>query len=342
MSGGNALGSWQAGAFEALAARGLAPDRVCGASAGAVNGAVIAGNPPEIAVERLRTLWSPAATAPWWPSEADAWRRSAAVAGFMAGGRPGLFAPRPFMGQTWAWDDGAPPSLYDTAPMRRTLAELVDWDRINGGTRLQVAAVELEMGEDTLFDSAREPLGPDHIRASAGLMPAFPPVEIGGRWFVDPGLSANLPLDALLVEPGSEPLLVIALDLLPVAAPKPETVGEVAGRLQDLVFARQSRRTIDAWRSVYDGMGDRAPAVTLVRLSYRDQGREVAGKAFDFSPESAAERWEAGRTAADACLDALEAGRIATGRPGLTVYEGADGPEPPGPAFRVKPAETVG
>ena len=99
LSGGNALGSWQAGAFAAIAARGYLPDRVIGASAGAINGAVIAGNPHDLAVVRLRGFWSPAVgPANWWPAELDQWRRSAAIAAAMTVGRADAFAPRPFLG----------------------------------------------------------------------------------------------------------------------------------------------------------------------------------------------------------------------------------------------------
>lgn len=345
LSGGNALGSWQAGAFEALAARGVAPARVSSASAGSINGAMIAGNPPACAVERLRAFWSPGSEelAGWWPSGLDGWRRSVAALATLAAGRPDTFAPRPMLGEPWAWTGGPSASLFDTSPMRATLKAAVDWDRVNNGpVRLSIAAVDLDTGQDAVFDSGREPLGPDHVRASAALMPAFQPVEIDGRWYVDPGLSANLPLDAVLADPGPGPLLVIALDLLPLASPRPRGIGEAAGRLQDLTFAAQARRTVDAWRAVYDLHGDRAPPVTLARLSYADQSREVAGKAFDFSPESAAERWAAGRAAADAFLDQLDAGLVPIGRPGLTLHRAPGEPDLAPGMFRLRPSERHG
>lgn len=342
LSGGNALGSWQAGAFEAMVARGYAPDRVSGASVGAINGALIVGNPPDRAVERLRAFWSPAG-ASWWPAELDAWRRTAAVSATLAAGRWQAFTPRPFLGQPWVGDGAPSPSLFDTRPLAATLERSVDWERVNDGlVRLTVTAVELESGLDAAFDTTRDRLGPDHVRASTALMPAFAPVEIGGRWYVDPGLSANLPVDAVLAEPGDGPLLVIALDLLPLSAPKPATFGEAAGRLQDLVFAAQARRAADAWKAVYDLHGPKAPAVTLARLSYSDQGREVAGKAFDFSPETAGERWAAGATAMHALLDRLEAGDLPIGEPGLTVVQDPDEAPLLQDTFRIRLSEKAG
>src|SRR6187431_2182091 len=57
LQGGGALGAYQAGAFEGLAEAGIVPDWVAGVSIGAINAALIAGNPPDRRVERLRHFW---------------------------------------------------------------------------------------------------------------------------------------------------------------------------------------------------------------------------------------------------------------------------------------------
>src|SRR5262245_3064837 len=64
LQGGGALGSYQAGVYEALAEANLHPDWVAGISIGAVNSALIAGNPPEKRVERLREFWEAICTSP--------------------------------------------------------------------------------------------------------------------------------------------------------------------------------------------------------------------------------------------------------------------------------------
>ena len=46
LQGGGALGSYQAGVYEALAEAGIQPDWIGGISIGAINGAIIAGNQP--------------------------------------------------------------------------------------------------------------------------------------------------------------------------------------------------------------------------------------------------------------------------------------------------------
>ena len=57
LQGGGALGSYQGGVYQGLAEAGLHPDWVAGISIGAINSAIIAGNPPERRVERLREFW---------------------------------------------------------------------------------------------------------------------------------------------------------------------------------------------------------------------------------------------------------------------------------------------
>src|SRR6516165_9736627 len=69
LQGGGALGSYQAGVYEALASSEYLPDWVAGISIGGINAAIIAGNAPEYRVERLRNFWDEI-TAPtkMWPS----------------------------------------------------------------------------------------------------------------------------------------------------------------------------------------------------------------------------------------------------------------------------------
>ena len=68
LQGGGALGSYQAGVYEALASSEYLPDWVAGISIGAINAAVIAGNVPEHRVQRLRSFWGEiTAPAALWP-----------------------------------------------------------------------------------------------------------------------------------------------------------------------------------------------------------------------------------------------------------------------------------
>ena len=57
LQGGGALGAYQAGVYEGLSEAGVAPDWVTGVSIGAVNAALIAGNPPAQRLARLQEFW---------------------------------------------------------------------------------------------------------------------------------------------------------------------------------------------------------------------------------------------------------------------------------------------
>src|SRR5260370_31906291 len=71
LQGGGALGAHQAGVYEALAEAGFQPDWIAGVSIGAINGAIIAGNPPKFGIDRLREFWTQAAVGGVWPCLGD-------------------------------------------------------------------------------------------------------------------------------------------------------------------------------------------------------------------------------------------------------------------------------
>jgi NTE family protein len=329
-SGGNALGAYQAGAYQAMYEREMEPDWVAGASAGAINGAVICGNPPERRLERLASFWHTQAAGGERPAGVweigDVARRTGVAALTMAGGQPDWFVPRALYGPWWnPFGNPEPSSLYDASPLEARVGELIDFDLLNAGTpRYRATAVDIQSGDDIVFDNRRHRLTPRHLRACGALLPTFSPVEVEGRLVGDAGVSANLPLDAVLGEPFDRPLLCIAFDLLPLTGPAPRTLGDTVTRMQDLMFATQSRRSIAAWMRIYRErakQGDEA-SVTLLHVSYRDHSREVSGKAFDFSRLSAEARWQAGYRDTSAALDGVRA--LAFGEPGLAVHTLAD------------------
>ncbi|HET8920990.1 MAG TPA: patatin-like phospholipase family protein [Xanthobacteraceae bacterium] len=184
LQGGGALGSYQAGVYQALAASEYLPDWVAGISIGAINGAIIAGNAPEHRVqnlhsfwEKITTLWSPATTG--LPAE---WQHRASALTALMFGRPSFFAPRP--PYDWFSSDKCI-SYYETAALKRTLEQLVDFDRINDtkDMRLSVGAVNVRTGHFAYFDSEEITIRPEHIMASGALPPGFPPVEIDGEQY---------------------------------------------------------------------------------------------------------------------------------------------------------------
>ena len=310
LGGGHALGAYQAGAYEAAHAAGLRPGRVVGSSTGAVTGAILAGNPPERRLERLRQYWGEAAQPGAWPAAPplpagptrDLYNATHAALA-LALGRPGIHRPR--LPGPWRlaapWAPGGV-ALHDHAPLRGTLERLVDFGLLNeAGPRLSVGCVDVETGEEVWFDSAAGPVGPEHVLASAALMPHLPPVEVGGRLLCDPGYVNNMPVDRALAEPPARDLLCLAVELFGLRGARPASLDAAAGRVQDMVFAGHTAHHVAALRrehALRARLEPGGPSVTLVHLAYRPPpGRELAARMFDFSPASLAERWAAGRRA---------------------------------------------
>src|SRR4051794_37124666 len=138
LQGGGALGAYQVGAFEALCACDFAPQWVAGISIGAINAALIAGNAPEQRHRRLNQFWERASSQASWPafplaagdgSQAfvDEWNAGIILAAGVPGFSKPRFPPLPFQPA----HDLAALSFYDTAPLRETLEEMVDFELIN-------------------------------------------------------------------------------------------------------------------------------------------------------------------------------------------------------------------
>ena len=324
LGGGNALAAYDAGAFEAMAESGLQPDHLAGASAGAITAVLIAGNPPERRIGALRAFWeavaSPGSGMGWITEE---WRRLANLANGMQArlfGRPGMFHPR----ADALLDANPRPSLYDLSPLRRTLGGLVDLGLLNDGPiRVSLLAVDLETGEEVVFDNRACRIGLDHVLASSALLPNFAPVEVGGRLLVDGGLAANAPAH-LVLDPPRDGLTCFVIDPFPLAAGPPSRLLQAQQRQEDLIFASQTRRTLAAmariWSLEGDRAGDQAARGAVWRLEYHPDKAETAIKSFDFGCQTLKRRWRAGHRDMGGLLAAWD-GEAPT-QPGLFVSLG--------------------
>jgi NTE family protein len=325
LQGGGALGAYQAGVYEGLAAADEHPDWVAGISIGAINAALIAGNPPERRVARLRAFWeqiTAGVTAdPWLPGDQIRAMFNTASAYWTASvGVKGFFTPR--IPPPSFYPPGAPQALsvYDTAPLKRTLEAFADFDLINAKrTRLSVGAVDIRTGNFVYFDNTQRLIGPEHIMASGALPPGFPPVEIDGEFYWDGGLVSNTPLQYVLDQEHSHDLTVYQVDLFSAQGPLPRTLEEAAEREKDIRYSSRTRMNTDAnlrlrrMRSAFANLLKKLPkslnddpdlavlkaaaeenAVTVVQLIYRDKPYEGGTKDFEFSRKTMHEHWKAG------------------------------------------------
>ena len=327
LQGGGALGAYQAGVFEALSTVYREPTWVAGISIGAINSALITGNPANKRVERLREFWellSSSARAPSLSSTDGVTRQSlneASAAQVMLFGVPGFFSPRfpPAPLQPRGTLEAI--SFYDTTPMRQTLERMVDFDRINDGpTRLSVGAVNVRTGNFEYFDSAKQRIDARHIMASAALPPGFAPVEIDGEHYWDGGLVSNTPLQYVLDQPGKKHRTVFQVDLFSAHGALPSTLAEVTEREKDIRFSSRTRlnTTMELDRQVMAQAAQRLiaklpeslrndpdvralsrvrseHAVDVVHLIYRSKHYESQSKDYEFSRLSMQEHWDSGR-----------------------------------------------
>jgi len=356
LQGGGALGSYQGGVFQALNEYGFCPDWVAGISIGALNAALIAGNPPHARLDRLRAFWelitSSYLPTPLFPRGGGrSFFNEASAALIAALGAPGFFKPRaaaPFLAPA-----ASPEALsfYDTAPLRETLLRLVDFDLINSGeTRISVGAVNIRSGNQVIFDNREGPwrgrIGPEHIMASAALPPGFPPIEIDGEVYWDGGIVSNTPLEFVLDAEAETDLVIFQVDLFNARGAVPKTLLEAVDREKEIRFSSRTRLNSDVnlrrrmARVALAGLLEklppelalepevallrvaaREPAVALVQLIYRKKGYENGSKDYEFSRQTMVEHWQMGRSDVAECM-ALHADDLKGPlEPGVTVLD---------------------
>jgi NTE family protein len=256
LQGGGALGAYQVGVYEALHEAGIEPDWVIGTSIGAVNGALIVGNPPEQRLQRLHLFWKSVAhngaaevMLPGLPELANAWRNWTTI----VAGIPSFFTPNPFvmLGQhALVGIENA--AYYSTAPLRNTLEQLVDFDYLNARhARLSLGAVKICSGEMVYFDSRKQPLTLDHIMASGAFPPAFPAVCVDGDYYWDGGIYSNTPLEAVLDDNPRHDSLIFTVDIWNPDGAKPESLWEVATREKDLQYSSRAHSHIARQKQIH-------------------------------------------------------------------------------------------
>lgn len=327
LQGGGALGAYQGGVYAALAEAGLAPEWVAGISIGAINSAIIAGNPPERRVERLREFWDLVSSQlVLEPLSRDDHSRKvfneASAALVATVGVPGFFGPRFPPAVVMPPGSTEAISLYDTAPLRATLDELVDFDLLNSGkVRCSVGAVQVATGNMKFFDSATEEIRPEHIMASGALPPGFPPILIDGEAYWDGGLVSNTPLQFVLDGTGHrEDMCVFQIDLFSAKGPLPQTLFDIAQREKDIRYSSRTRLNTDIFRDLQTirrairRLDEKLPAelrdtldwkllnsiscnaaITIVHLIHRRAVYSTQSNDYEFSRYTIDEHWRDGR-----------------------------------------------
>jgi len=355
LQGGGALGAYQAGVYEALAENGFAPDWVTGVSIGAINAAIIAGNPVELRVARLREFWEEVSSGlPLIPPRIlDPLRRtlnlvSASTA--MSFGVPHFFYPRvppPFFAPKGT---AAALSFYDMTPLRDTLGRLVQFDLINARkTRLAIGAVEVTSGNSKYFDNYRPETGdiePGHVMASAALPPGFAPMQVGDTFYWDGGLVSNSPLWYVLDEAPDLEALVVQVDLFSASGEMPRDLDAALERAKDIQYSSKTRANTTRAKQMDDvtaavrrllaklpaslradadaqflARSTEAHKVSIVQIINRRFDHSSQAKDFEFSRATVRALWDAGRDAVKRTLASPEWPLACATHRGVRTYD---------------------
>jgi NTE family protein len=332
LQGGGALGSYQAGVYQALHEAGIEPDWIIGTSIGAINAGLIAGNAPQDRLPRLQEFWkrmeqrpvpSLAGGIPGLSEQLSYWAT-------VTQGIAGFFEPNPLAHAGADFPLGADQAgYYSTEPLERTLGELVNFNLVNrGAPRLTVGAAHVRSSMMRYFDSREGALGVKHIMASGALPPAFPAVRIDGELYWDGGILSNTPTEAVFDDIPRKDSLIFAVNMWNPAGPEPTTMAEVLNRQKDVQYASRidshiaRQQQTHRLRHVINQLSARIPEAErnsevvreltgygcstrmhVVRLLAPQLDRETHTKDIDFSPSGIRQRWDAGYAHTRAVLD---------------------------------------
>jgi NTE family protein len=331
LQGGGALGAYQAGVYSALVEADLHPDWVAGISIGAINAALIAGNPPEARLDNLRSFWNDVTADPGlWGGVKPLYAPRGDFAHSLINqlnasltavfGVRGFFSPRGL--NPWLQPAGAldATSYYDTSALKTTLERLVDFDRINAGVmRFSVGAVNVTTGNFVYFDNSTHVIRPEHVMASGALPPGFPPIEIEGEYYWDGGLVSNTPLQWVMESELRQDTLAFQVDLWNARGAFPRNLAEVTTRQKEIQYSSRTRANSNSFRhrqKLRNALGKLLPQLpddlkdtpeyrilrpeadrkvyNLIHLIYRSKSYECGSKDYEFSRQSMEEHWSSG------------------------------------------------
>ena len=326
--GGGALGSYQAGVFQALHENGYEPDWIIGNSIGAMNASIIAGNNKEDWLNKLSELWTvlskpvptgllcdldkkiPRTFYNYLSSQFTLWMR-----------QTGFFYPRLQSPLLNIKDTVDKISFYITDPLAETLESLINFEILNRGQpRLTLSAVDVHGGCPVYFDNTQEKLDYRHIMASGALPPGFPAVKIGSNYYWDSGILTNAPLERLMEECAKVNTLCFIVNLFDSQGLSPTSLDGVLKRHKDITYSShylyllrnyrenlRLRKAISALynqlpvdvqekaeNKVYEKYSLNGAVMHFVHFIYQANHHELSSLDYDFSNISVKERFKDG------------------------------------------------
>jgi NTE family protein len=332
LQGGGALGSYQAGVYQALHEAGIELDWIIGTSIGAINASLIAGNRPNDRLSKLKTFWKRMEQNPVWNIRTafPDFNERLSYWATITHGISGFFQPNPL---AYAGDNyplGAERAgYYSTEPLEKTLGEMIDIDLLNAcRPRLTVGAAHVRTSQMRYFDSREGELTVRHIMASGALPPAFPAVRIDGELYWDGGVLSNTPTEVVFDDYPRRDSLIFAVHLWNPTGPEPTTMAEVLNRHKDVQYSSRilshiaRQQQAHRLRHVINELAKRLPEsdrnnpevrelagygcqtrMHVVRLLAPQLERETHLKDIDFGARGIMQRWDAGYLHTKAMLE---------------------------------------
>lgn len=328
LQGGGALGAYQVGAFRAISEKGYTPNYLSGVSIGAINCAIIAGNPREKQVEKLLEFWHLIMPELWSHQMTKLYNSTMlqhvdshfSTLYTVLYGLDGFFKPRIIPPISLTNDTPDHLSYYDTSPLKTTLEKLIDFDRINDKkVTLCLGAVNVVTGEMDFFNNHKITITPEHVMASGALPPGFPAIKIGDDYYWDGGIYANTPLVTVLDALPEMDTLCFVIDCFSLKGSMPKDMDEIEERQKDIRYASHSRRLTNVYTSrqnlqaAIEYLGNKLPPeakqdpevkkilalghskqFSVVHVIYKSPQASHSYKDYDFSPSAIKARIDTG------------------------------------------------
>ncbi|MEM9563828.1 MAG: patatin-like phospholipase family protein [Actinomycetota bacterium] len=245
LSGGGAYGAVQVGMLRALSEAGIKPDLIVGSSVGALNGIRYAASPGD-AIDALTTVW-------------------------LEMNRAGVFGGRTRVGQFWSagrrFVRRNTPSLCDPTKLRQLIDENTPIPSLEDlPIPAAIVVTDALLGRPkTITQGQIAPL----LQATSALPGIFPPVKMDGCFYIDGGVTANVPIRQAI---GLGARGVVVLDANPPSMPGTVPDSVIGSALHaSMIMLRNQRADAD------DELKGRLPILHLPQPTPPEQS------SFDFS-----------------------------------------------------------
>lgn len=247
LQGGGSLGAYECGVYRALHKHKIKFDIVAGTSIGGINAAIIAGSKNDEPAKDLEDFWLTLAetvTPSFLDDKARAYSSSiySAMWGNSKVFQPIWFTPNSF---NFLYNY---PYLYDITPLKNTLKEYVDFDKLKNPDRprLIVTSTDIQSGKSSVFDSKYDNIGAEHVLASAGYpFYGISWTKIDDRYLWDGTLLSNTPLTEVIDASPKCDKRVFMVNLFPHNQEEiPKNMIEAWHRARDIMHTDKTDHTV--------------------------------------------------------------------------------------------------